>query len=395
MSKISSEDSIFKMCNTVEFKKSGNEMLKKAKFLSIAIIKPPKVIDSVQEKLSILKKIHNDPMYGGHTGQKKLYAKLRQNYYWKHMTKDIAKFVRECENCKLNKHQPYTKEQMIITETPEKPFNSLIIDLIGPLTASNGKLYVVTIICDLTKYLICIPIVDKSAKEVARAIFEKFILVYGPMKNIRTDRGTEFSNELTKELCILLNIKHDMSTAYHHQSVGTVERNHREFDKYIRQFLEQNLGDWENYIAYFTFCYNIEKHGSNNYNYSPYELVFSRNVNLPSNITSNQIQPLYNFDNYVKEAKYRLQNAHMAARNFIEKLKIKNKTFYDKTANPLEIDIGDIVYLRQEPYNKLGTLNKKFIVKSIEHPNVIIFDGSKETIVHKNRLLKLDKQKIH
>lgn len=139
---------------------------------------------------NFLKKFHDDPVYGGHTGQKKLYAKLRQNFYWKHMTKDIAKYVRACENCKLNKHSQYTKEEMIVTETPEKPFDSLIIDLIGPLTACNGKLYVVTTICDLTKYLVCVTATDKTAKTVAKAIFEKFILVYGPMKNIRTDQGT-------------------------------------------------------------------------------------------------------------------------------------------------------------------------------------------------------------
>lgn len=111
------------------------------------------------------------------------------------MTKDIAKFVRKCENCKLNKHRQYTKEEMVITETPEKPFDSLIIDLIGPLSATNGKLYVVTLICDLTKYLVCVTVPDKSAKVVVKAIFEKFKLVYGPMKNMRTDCGTEFTCE--------------------------------------------------------------------------------------------------------------------------------------------------------------------------------------------------------
>lgn len=117
------------------------------------------------------------------------------------MTNDIVKFIRNCENCNLNKHKPHTKEEMVLTETPKNPFESLIIDLIGPNTANNGKLYIVTIICDLTKYLVCIPVESKSAKEVAKAIFHKFILIYGPMKNIRTDRGTEFTNNLIAELC--------------------------------------------------------------------------------------------------------------------------------------------------------------------------------------------------
>lgn len=385
---ISADDSVFKLCEINEFKQCGNELLRKAKNLTISIIKPPKVIECAREKMEILEKFHNDPVYGGHTGQKKLYAKLRQNFYWKGMTKDIAKYVRNCKNCKLNKHAQYTKEEMVITETPEKPFDSVIIDLIGLLTATSGKLYVITIICDLTKYLVCVTSTDKTAKTVAKAILEKFVLVYGPMKNIRTDRGTEFTNELIKELCVLLDVKHNVSTAYHHQSVGTVERNHREFNRYFRQYLQDNLGDWENYIEHFTFCYNIEKHGSNNYKYSPYELVFSRNVNLPSEITSRNIQPLYNADNYVKEAKFRLQNAHQAAQAFIKELKIKNKKQYDKTANPLSVKIGDTVYVRQEPYDKLNTLNKKYTITKIEHPNVTLSDGANQILVHKNRLFK-------
>lgn len=385
---ISTDDSVFKLCTISEFKKCGNDMLKKAKNMSISIIKPPRMIESQDEKMEILEKFHNDPIFGGHTGQKRLYAKLRQNYYWKHMTKDISNFVRNCENCKLNKHKMYTKEKMIVTETPSKPFESLIIDLIGPLTASNGKLYVVTIICDLTKYLVCIPISGKSAKEVAKAIFEKFILVYGPMKSIRTDRGTEFTAKLISELCELMGIKHSLSTAYHHQSLGTIERNHAEFNKYIRQYIHENMGDWENYIEYFTFCYNIEKHGSNNYNYSPYELVFARTVNLPTEIKSDTIQPLYNPDDFVKEAKFRLQNAHKAAKEFINKFKIKNKQYYDKTSNPIQLRVGDEIYLQNEPYDKLNTLRKKYRVTDVKHPNVTISDGQNTLIVHKNRLLK-------
>lgn len=121
------------------------------------------------------------------------------------MTKDIAEYVRNSKNCKINKHHPHTKEEMSITNTPTKPFDTLIIDTIGPLPKSNsGNLYAVTMIFDLTKYLICVPIVDKSDKQVAKAIFEEFILSHGPMKSIRTDRGTEYMNEVIGELCKLM-----------------------------------------------------------------------------------------------------------------------------------------------------------------------------------------------
>lgn len=383
---ISRNDNIFKLCTIEDFKTVGNRVLKN---LTISIIKPPKVVVDASEKLKLMEKFHNDPLFGGHAGQKKLYAKLRNNFYWKRMTKDIAQFIQKCENCRVNKHKVYTKEPMVITETPCKPFDLVIVDTIGPLTTSNkGNIYAVTMICDLTKYLICASIPSKKAEDVAKAIFEKFILVHGPMRSLRTDRGTEYTNETIAELCKLMKVDHKISTAYHHQTVGSIERNHQEFNKYLRQYLTNNIQHWDEYLDYFSFCYNIDKHGSNNYKYSPYELVFARSPNLPSDLLTGQVQPLYNHDNFVKEAKFRLQRAHKAAQELIIKLKQTNKLYYDKKANPIDIHIGESIYLKNEPYDKFSTLRKKFVVKDVQESNVILTDGQKTIKVHKNRIHK-------
>lgn len=80
------------------------------------------------------------------------------------MTRDIAKHVRECMKCKLSKPNQKTKQIMTITKTPLRPFDLVQIDTIGPLpkTIDNFQ-YAVTVICDLSKYLVTIPTVDKSA----------------------------------------------------------------------------------------------------------------------------------------------------------------------------------------------------------------------------------------
>lgn len=381
---LSRDDKIFKLCKIQDFKEIGNKTLKT---LTISIIKPPKPISDASERQKLLEKFHNDPLFGGHPGQKRLYAKLRDKFYWKAMHKDIAKFIENCENCRVNKHKVYTKEPMVITETPGKPFDTVIIDTIGPFMTSNrGNVYAVTMICDLTKYLVCATAASKRAEDVAKAIFEKFILVHGPMRSIRTDRGTEYANETIAELCKLMKVDHKISTAHHHQTVGTVERNHQEFNKYIRQYLDGNLQNWDEYLDYFTFCYNIGKHGSNNYKYSPFELVYARSPNLPSDLLTGQVQPLYNHDSYIKEAKFRLQRAHKAAQDIISKLKETNKKYYDRTINPIDVRIGDKIYVRSEPYNKLEQLRKPYVVTEIQGTNVKLSDGHKEILVHKNRI---------
>lgn len=146
------------------------------------------------------------------------------------------------------------------TETPGKAFDVVIIDTIGPLPSSiNGNKYALTMMCDLSKFLVAAPMPNKSAKAIAKTMFDHFILKFGPMKRIRSDLGTEFKNELINEICKMLKIEHSMSTSYHHETLGTVERNHRVFNEYLRSYLENDIQNWEIHLAHFSFCYNISK----------------------------------------------------------------------------------------------------------------------------------------
>lgn len=67
--------------------------------------------------------------------------------------------------------------RMTITETPATAFGILLIDTIGPLPRTEyGNEYAITITCELTKYLLTVPIPNKSEKSVAKFIFDKCIL---------------------------------------------------------------------------------------------------------------------------------------------------------------------------------------------------------------------------
>lgn len=386
-------DEIFLFYSMNEFK---NECHKLLNDLHISLVRQPRVIESNEEKLDLITSFHNDPVFGGHCGQKKLYAKLRSNFYWKGMTRDVANFIKKCEKCRLNKVKPSNREPLVITPTPQRPFDIIIIDTCGPLTTSqyNNK-YAVTIMCDLTKYLIVAAIPNKEAKTVARAIFENFVLIYGPMKHMNSDLGTEYKNEILRELCELLKIKQSFSTAYRHQTVGTIERNHRVLNEYIRAYIAGCMEQWEDYIKYFAFCYNISYHSSLDHKYTPFELVFCKKVDLPYELLNKGIEPVYNMDNYVREAKFRLQCAHAHAQQLIQKAKLRNKEIFDKTAKPLILHPRDKVLIEKQPYNKHEPIyTGPYVVKTVEDQfsNVVVTDPNtnKEIKVHKNRVRRVN-----
>ena len=221
------------------------------------------------------------------------------------MYDDVVKFVSNCHKCKINKPKIKITEEMVVTPTPQKPFDVVIVDTMGPLNVTeNGNKYILCLVCDLSKYLVAIPIKNKEAKTVAKAIFEGFILIYGVMSEIRTDLGTEFNNSLVSELLETLGITHMKSSSYRHQTVGTAEKNHRTLNEYLRTYLDDRTDDWEDQLKSYIYCYNTTPSTAID-GFTPFEMIFGKVAKPLESFGKHTIDPVYNIDNYCREAKYR------------------------------------------------------------------------------------------
>lgn len=383
--KIYNNDEIFQYVSIEQFKLQANKQLKR---LCIAIIRAPIIIHDENEKINIMKQCHDHAIFGGHCGKRRLHAKIRSNYYWKSMSRDISSFVNRCNKCQINKPKNKTHVPMCLTDTPQRPFECVVIDTVGPLrrTTNNNK-YIVTIICNLTKYLIAVPVANKEARTVAQAIANHLFLVYGPFTKMITDQGTEYNNSLFTSLCSILQINHGMSTAYHHETVGSIERNHRVLNEYLRHYLDTD--EWDNLLRYYTYCYNCTPHTSFSFAYSPFELIFGKQVNELNITKQNHIDPLYNVDDYSKEFKYNLQLAHKHAKSMLENAKQVSKMQYDRKNKFIDFNIGDQILITNEGAHKHDKLYLgPFEIIDVSEFNVTVNDNSKPKTVHKNRIIK-------
>lgn len=383
---LSSHDCIFEWVPKETFKEL---VLKSIKNLQIIIYNPPKFISDLDEIKRILENYHQTPT-GGHIGQHRLYLKLREIYNWTNMKSSIAQFIKACELCKLNKITKHTKEKLTITNTPSKPFEVVSIDTIGPLPKSNNNnRYAVTIQCELTKYVVLVPIPTKEANVIAKSLVENFILIYGKFLELKSDQGTEYKNEVLDQICKLLQVKQTFSTAYHPQTIGSLERNHRCLNEYLRNFVNEHQSDWDDWLQFYAFTYNTSPH--TDHGLTPYELVFGVKARVPHETYTDRIDPVYNFDLYSKELRYKLQKSHEIVKQKLLEQKQIRKEINDRSINPLQIKIGDIVYLQKENRRKLDSFySGPYKVKSITEPNceIINLQTNQLSLVHKNRLIK-------
>lgn len=380
-------DAIFSFVSHREFIEIANNTLS---MLSVALMRPIQIIESADECQKVIEHFHTDPLEGGHAGQKRLYAKIRSAFKWKNMSKDIAFYINHCQPCIVNKPKIKNKEEMVLTETPSSPFDTIIVDTIGPFpSTTNQSKYAITIICDFTKFLIIVPIPNKEARTIAKVLLENCFLTFGPVRKIRTDMGTEYMNSVIKELTDLLKIKHLNSTAYHHESLGTVERSHKTLNEYLRIYTSNNPKDWFTFVKYFAFCFNTTPNSSIDM-FTPFELVYGRKANsMYSPKLTNQDN--ISINEYIVNLKSLLSRAYDQTNMFINQSKIGYKKGYDRGAKPISINVGDNVLLVNEIRSKLDPLYiDNYIVTSINGVNVTIknLNNNKCQIVHKNRIRK-------
>lgn len=152
---------------------------------------------------------------------------IQRQFVWPSMSKDITEWARSCIACqrsKMGRHIRLPHEHIAI---PDKRFEHVHIDIVGPLTPSRGFSYILTIIDRFTRWPEAIPLKNITADTVANAFYTGWIARFGTPAVITSDQGTQFESMLFKALTHLVGCAKTRTTAYHPASNGMVERWHR------------------------------------------------------------------------------------------------------------------------------------------------------------------------
>lgn len=343
-------------------------------------------IDSQEEQSQIIKMFH-DNIFGGHLGILATIDKIRRQFHWNNMNTDIKNYINECVVCKKSKITTHTKTPMKITSTASRPFEKIIMDVVGPIEPSaSGNKYLVTFQDDLSKFAECTATSDITSFTVAKAFVETVICRHGIPKVLLTDNGVNLTSRMFEDVCKILKIDHITSTVYHAQTIGGVERWHRTLAHYLRMFTN-GKPDWDQWLSYALFVYNTTKHTSTRF--SPHYLVYGFEAEIPINLKHDP-NPIYNYEDYAAILKNRLRTAHEFAKENILKSKMNSKRLYDRTHNnPVGFAAGDKVLVYNEvKKHKFGALYSgpyEIVDVPSEH-NCLIKIGNKTKLLHKDKL---------
>ena len=347
-----------------------------------------KIVVPKSKKEAVLK-LNHDHKLAGHLGIIKTLKRIQDRFYWPKATYDIKNYINNCLICAKRKSLNKTfKAPLKSIEVPNKIWETLAMDIVGPITESyNGNKYILVVSEYTTRYVMTMPMENQTAKTVAKNFVYEVLLKYGAPEKVLTDQGRNFLSELIAEICKLFNIKQIRTTAYHPQTDGLVERFNRTMIDMLASFVHSIPEKWDEYLPFITLAYNSSIHTS--IKNSPFYLLFGREPSLAIDIEKPLRYRAIESENNIISQQW--HNALKIAKLHLLKAQKKQKAYYDKNCLRTKFNINDQVLLKL--HDMPGKFNMKWdgpflIIKHISDLNYKILNvqTNQSSIVHVNRL---------
>jgi hypothetical protein len=139
------------------------------------------------------------------------------------------------------------------------------MDFIVPLPPSNGYTAILVVVDRIIKMSHLIPTTDNiDATGTISLLMSRVFSLHGLPDDIVSDRGATFTAQFTRKFMLALKIKRNLSTAFHPQTDGQMERTNTTLEQYLRCFINYQQDDWFTLLPIAEFSYNNTVHTSTN-----------------------------------------------------------------------------------------------------------------------------------
>lgn len=355
---------------------------------------PPQLVVPESEISEVLKFFHNSH-FGAHLGNYKTYGKIFAKFWWPRMAKSVQDWVSNCETCQ--KVKDVAKRAPLHSIPVSSAFSRIAVDIAQLPVTSEGNKYVIVCSDYLTKWCIVKACSDMTADTVAKFLLYQVICIYGVPGSILTDQGSQFTSDVVKSLCRMMQIDQNFTTIYHPQSDGLCERFNRTLFQMLCACGIESMHEWDTLLPFVVLAYNTAPQCSTNK--SPFFLMYGREANFPIDIAHHR--PLTESDlgteldtDVVQD---RLAVARQIALKQIEKAQEQQAKSYNQKTQKQCFEIGQKVLLWNtvRPKGVKAKLVPRwlgpYVVVSQEtnlNYKIRPLDGKIEKIVHVNLLSK-------
>jgi transposase InsO family protein len=204
---------------------------------------------------------------------------------------------RDCQSCARSKTTSAVHSTIQPIEMPARRFSHVHTDLVGPLPASSsGHTHLFTVVDRSTRWPEAIPLAGTTTADCVEAFLSGWVSRFGVPAVVTSDRGVQFTSSVWSGLCQKLGINHKLTTAYHPQANGLVERFHRQLEA-LRERLE--TGDWYSQLPWVMM--GLRAAPKEDCSLSSAELVYGEPLTLPREFLEGAERPPPDFTQQLRQ----------------------------------------------------------------------------------------------
>lgn len=353
------------------------------------------VVLPLRYRKEVMRLAHEAAM-AGHLGVGKTEEKIMRHFHWPCMHRDVVEFVRSCHACQVSgkPNQKIPVAPLSPLPVVVEPFSRVVIDCVGPLPKTKkGNEYLLTIMDATTRFPEAVPLRNIKTRPVVEALLQ-FFSRFGLPREVQSDRGTNFTSGVFQQAMVELGIEQVLSSAYHPQSQGAIERYHQTLKAMIRAYCVQFPGDWDCAIPFLLFAIRDSVNVSTGF--TPFELVYGHEVRGPLKMVKEQFLGAGGEDDllqYVSCFKERLTAACEVARENLGVAQARMKEQYDRKAVCRSFKVGEkVLVLKPMRGGGLGAafVGPYTVAKKVGDRNYVLNtpDGRRKTRLCHINLLK-------
>ena len=230
---------------------------------------PPSKIDFILD-------MYHGTLIGGHQGMNKTLRTLSSRYYCPRLADYIRAYIVGCHTCQLFKnskrfHRPFHKR---VYDISQPALANVSMDIKYMPKSTKGYNYMLIILCEITNFLVTIPLKQATAPEVCKALVEEFIAYFSTPVRIVCDQDPAFMSSLCKYCFQQYKIQILTVSVTNHKSLQA-EHGIKSLSNLIITHLSGLGVDWPTYARPCMLTYN--SYATPNLDgFCPFELVFGR-----------------------------------------------------------------------------------------------------------------------
>ncbi|KAK3553413.1 hypothetical protein QTP70_003573 [Hemibagrus guttatus] len=180
-----------------------------------------KVFVPLQFRRQVMQLVHEAPS-SGHPGIRRSIQLTCCRFCWPSLGTDVERYVQACPTCAQSQASRQLPEGLLEPFlTPQRPWSHLSVDFLTDLSDTGGF-----------------------------------------ATDIVSDRAPQFSSRVWGALCAQLGIGVSLSSGYHPQSNGQVERLNQEIGRFLRSYCSREQQHWSEFLPWAEYAQNSLTHSS-------------------------------------------------------------------------------------------------------------------------------------